>query len=230
VIDTLIISLIFGIICLDQRYVLQLNISQPLFTATLMGILTGHFEEAVYFGALVQLLWLSNLPVGASVIPDGNLASVIGVALFIKYSKLFADHGHFLLLVVILYVIIWSYVAGQIDIFARKQNERIMDSALQALRREDKKVRLGPYISRALAQHLALNVLLIFTGIATGSWLMETLYLHVPAVIAGHWRFVEIALAGTGIGMMLGLYNRPKSYLVMSIISIFILGYRLWIM
>ncbi len=227
--DTFIISLIFGFICLDQRYFAQFTISQPLFTATLMGILTGHFTEAVYFGALIQLFWLSNLPVGASVIPDGNLASVIGTALYIKYSTLFADHGHFLITIVVLFVIIFSYIGGQIDILARNKNENIMNMALAALEKDDKKVNLGKYITLALSQHFALNILIIFTGIETGSWILEALYRYVPAALSIHWRFMEIALIGTGIGMILGVYNRKKSYIFIAVLSAAILGYRLWI-
>ncbi len=225
--DSLFLSIIFGLICLDQRYIFQFNISQPLFTSTLIGLITGHTQEAVYFGALVQLLWLSNLPIGASVIPDGNIASVIGTILYIKYNAIFAEHGYFLLLISIFLVVLFSYVGGQLDIFARYRNEHIMNRALKSLRRENKKVRLGPYILASLTGHFIINVILIFTGIESGAWLLDILYLKVPSVLNIHWRFVEIALIGTGIGMILGIYHSKKNYTLIGVAAVLILIIRM---
>ncbi len=226
--DSIFYSLLFGLICLDQRYVFQFNISQPLFTSTLIGILSGHVQEAVYFGALVQLLWLSNLPVGASVIPDGNIASVIGTILYIKYSAIYAEHGYFLLLISVFLVVLFSYVGGQLDIFARYRNEHIMNHALKALKRKDKKVRLGIYIIPSLLGHFLLNALLILAGIESASWLLDLLYRKVPAVLNIHWRFVEIALIGTGIGMILGIYHEKKKYALLGAAAVLILILRMF--
>ena len=81
------LSLIGGLLVLDTTAALQILISQPLISCTFLGWLGGDIQLGLHFGLLVQLLWLSQLPVGAAKIPAGNLGSIVGVILSLQLKQ-----------------------------------------------------------------------------------------------------------------------------------------------
>ncbi|MFO7768285.1 MAG: PTS sugar transporter subunit IIC [bacterium] len=54
----------------DTTAFFQGMIHQPLVISTLLGAALGLPAEGAYAGALLQLLWISELPIGAAVFPD----------------------------------------------------------------------------------------------------------------------------------------------------------------
>ena len=77
------VTVLGGVLALDRRGAFQVMISQPLVVIPAIGLLLGDLPTALWLGALVQLLWMASLIVGASVPPNETLASVVigGVAL-----------------------------------------------------------------------------------------------------------------------------------------------------
>lgn len=84
------VTLLGGVLALDRRGAFQVMVSQPLVIIPAIGLLLGNLPAALWLGAVVQLLWMSSLIVGASVPPNETLASVVigGVALL--YDRHFA--------------------------------------------------------------------------------------------------------------------------------------------
>ncbi len=84
-----IVALIGGIVDLDSTATWQLMVSQPIVAAPLTGLFLGlstgqaaaGLKLGLILGAILQLVWIEQLPLGMNVPPDAALASVLSVAL-----------------------------------------------------------------------------------------------------------------------------------------------------
>ena len=75
--DLIAVTAIGGTLALDRRAAFQLMVSQPLVVIPILGLFLGNLPTALWLGALVQLLWMSSLLVGASVPPNETLSSLV---------------------------------------------------------------------------------------------------------------------------------------------------------
>ena len=70
-----------GIAALDATPVAQTMLSQPLVTATLLGLVWGDLATALQVGIVLQILAVSTQPVGARTPEDYAAGGVVGVGL-----------------------------------------------------------------------------------------------------------------------------------------------------
>lgn len=70
-----------GIAALDATPVAQTLLSQPLVTATLLGLVWGDLKLALEVGVVLQILAASTLPVGARTPEDYAIGGVVGAGL-----------------------------------------------------------------------------------------------------------------------------------------------------
>jgi len=77
------LAFLVAILSLDNTALGQVMVSQPLVGGWLMGAAVGRPLEGLGAGTLLQLLCMTELRVGASIPPDGSLAGLTGVALFL---------------------------------------------------------------------------------------------------------------------------------------------------
>lgn len=78
------LSLLIGVLSLDQVAVAQCMVSQPLVGGWILGWVCGDPASGLFVGAFYQFLCLTDLRVGGSVPPDGVLAGLIGTAVFLS--------------------------------------------------------------------------------------------------------------------------------------------------
>jgi len=76
-----------GVAALDATPVAQTMLSQPLVTASLLGLLWGDWHTALAVGIVLQLLAASTLPIGARTPEDYPVGAVVGVALAILLAR-----------------------------------------------------------------------------------------------------------------------------------------------
>lgn len=69
-----------GLLALDRTAFFQGMASRPLVACTLAGAVVGAADLGLRCGLLLELLWLMELPVGASVPPEESLAAVLAAA------------------------------------------------------------------------------------------------------------------------------------------------------
>ena len=77
------LSFVIALVSLDQAAVGQIMVSQPVVGGWIVGLACGDPAGGLAAGAFFQVLCLTELPVGASIPPDGSLAGLIGTALFV---------------------------------------------------------------------------------------------------------------------------------------------------
>ena len=80
--ELLTLALLGGVLGLDVVSFPQAMISRPIVAATLGGAFAGDAAGGLLIGAVLELIALDTLPLGASRYPEWGSASVVGGALF----------------------------------------------------------------------------------------------------------------------------------------------------
>ena len=97
------ISLLGGLINLDDVPLLQTMISQPIVIAPLVGFLWGDFQGGLVIGAFLELLMINYLPIGCSVPLDASIGSVVAIGTFLLITPLCSASREALIAMVILF-------------------------------------------------------------------------------------------------------------------------------
>ncbi|MBD3348192.1 MAG: hypothetical protein GF400_03215, partial [Candidatus Eisenbacteria bacterium] len=66
-----------GLLAIDATAALQIMVSQPLVAGALAGAACGDPGTGLVIGAVLQLIWLGALPVGAAAFPDAPVGTVV---------------------------------------------------------------------------------------------------------------------------------------------------------
>lgn len=74
------ISILLGFLSLDVAAVGQFMVCRPIVVGPLVGWLLGHPEVGLEMGALIELIWIGDLPVGAHLPMDLMMLSGVSVA------------------------------------------------------------------------------------------------------------------------------------------------------
>jgi len=91
-----------GLCYLDRTAACQLMLHRPLVAATLMGAIFGNLAAGAQVGAVLELIFLVHLPVGASMPPDDTGAAIFaGSAAAVASSSIGLDGGSFTALILL---------------------------------------------------------------------------------------------------------------------------------
>ena len=214
--ENVLIGLLGSLLVLDTTVAFQFLISQPLITSTLLGWFLGDMQLGLEVGFYLQLLWLSSMPVGAAIVPEGNIAAIVITALVLRYNAIY--HNFYTLLVTgIIYGILVSFVGGELVVLYRKINVKLMQKLLY-------KAKMGYFfrLSRINLTALFLHYVLMFILITIALFCGDILYgffESIPADWEQYFRYGSIGIIGIGVGLILPLY-REKSNLVFIIIGL----------
>ncbi len=107
----------------------QAMLSRPLVGATLAGALAGNPGAGLLVGAVLELVALETLPVGASRYPEWGSASVVGGALFAAQP----DGGAGALATSVLCALASAYVGGVSMVALRRLNGQLARAQLDRL-------------------------------------------------------------------------------------------------
>ncbi len=219
------LSLIGGLLVLDTTAALQILISQPLISCTFLGWLGGDIQLGLHFGLLVQLLWLSQLPVGAAKIPAGNLGSIVGVILSLQLKSLFPDYPNIIILAAVLSALLFAYLGSLLHARINTWNTCFFNSALKTLD-QGRAGALGLINILALLFRFVLASMLILAGVLFSVFVFEKTAAIVPASWDAKARFVEMAVIGGGAGFALNLYRGRKK--MITLVGAVIIGISLF--
>ncbi len=114
----LFIALVSGIIHLDTLVFGQFMISRPIVCGPIIGYLLGSVNDGILMGAILELLYISIIPVGIKIPPDSTTATIFSIVC----GKL----TNCLSLGVVLGVLVgWIY--KYVDIFLRGTNSIVLN-------------------------------------------------------------------------------------------------------
>ncbi len=199
-----------GLAALDATPVAQTLVSQPLVTATVLGLLWGDWPTALAVGIVLQILAASTLPIGARTPEDYSVGGVAGagVALLLASVAPFEHVRQAASLIGVLVGMTAASLYVPVLRWQRRLNEGLARWCEASLRRG---------FERSLTQAQWAAVALAFAlGVAVcGAWLALA-QAAVPLVereslrIAGVWNLLQPFWLGFGIAQLLNAFVQRR--------------------
>jgi len=85
--DVVVVSLWGGFVALDTTAAMQIVISRPLVSCSIVGLLLGSFSPGFIIGLMFELIYLDELPVGGALFNEGNLGATVAAGLAILLGR-----------------------------------------------------------------------------------------------------------------------------------------------
>lgn len=185
---------------LDRTAVLQAMVCRPLVAASLTGWLLGDTGSGLAIGMLLELLWLSRLPVGAAIPLDDTQVAVAATVLAVGIAPALGVSGAGVVPLTLLLTMPLGKTSQWFERWARNRNQRLLhraDAALEAgdLRRMEH-LHLGGianFAGTALASYL-----IVVGGGAILLWLAAPFFL-AQAAAAAPWIALVLLVIGSAL-------------------------------
>ncbi len=123
-------SILGGLLGLDRTAVGQFMVSQPLVAGPLTGWLLGDATTGLVIGAVLELIWLLDMPVGSFVPADATIVTVSACAVAIL-----GNPGGATLSVIGFSLLLTTAIVPltmRADTFIRERNSRLVENALSS--------------------------------------------------------------------------------------------------
>lgn len=185
---------------LDRTAFMQLMISRPIVAAPLTGWLLGDTLAGLQVGAMVELLWLGRLPVGAAIPPDDTQVAIGSTVLAITMGNRMGLLDPAFVILCTLIAMPLGKVGQLFDRWARNWNGRLLQKAQNSL--AEGQFRAAEQVHLWGIGHFALASLATFaTIVIVGSFLLFELapMLLRPVTDAAPWLRVAFPVMGTAI-------------------------------
>jgi len=211
--ENIYIGLMGSLLVLDTTVAFQFLISQPLISCTLLGWFLGDIQLGVQVGMYLQLLWLSSMPVGASIVPEGNIAAIVITAIVIRYNSHY-ENFNIVLIFGLLYGIVVSYLGGELVVFFRKTNQLLLHNVL-AFARKGKLNLLNVINYLGLVFHYLLMFVLISLAMYLGDLLFNYI-LYIPTEWDKYFKYGVMSLIGIGAGLVLSIFKEKMYHILIT--------------
>ncbi len=169
-VDILLASLWGGIVALDTTAVLQIMVSRPMVACSIIGLILGNFQLGFTIGILLELLYISELPVGGANFAESNVGSAAAAAIAILTVRQFPDRVNIIIAGSLLLAAIISWCGGKLVRLMRRINSRVYDSILKKELITPWHINLGQFYGITLAFMLGFSCVflsaLVFAGIS----------------------------------------------------------------
>jgi len=164
---------------LDSYFIGVSLLSQPIIAGGIAGFILGDIGNGIYIGAIVQLIWLMP-PVGAYVPPSAAAITIVATATSVLLKQHLPEYTADS---VNMYSVIGGacvgYFMGQMDIWNRKFNTRIMKFFEPGILKGRDTCILGIMSFAVLAKYLR-DFLVYFGFMALGIPLAEKILVTLP--------------------------------------------------
>lgn len=211
VIPALIAATLGGIINLDSTACGQTMISRPICAGPITGIFLGLFygdiiggmSIGLMAGALLELIWVCILPLGAEVPPDASLAAVLTSTLSVMLSNKAAPSAVLMVSLI---------VAVPMGVMAGKANYAIRRANVGLVRMADSFARRGSTWGIELVSWAGLGLIflkafvLLFITISLLASPMGRFLGALPSWAIGGLNVSRALLPFLGLGALLGLF------------------------
>jgi len=191
---------------LDRTAAFQVMISRPIVAAPLTGWLLGEPQAGLQIGALLELLWLGRLPVGAAIPPDDTQVAVASTLLTVTMGESLHLAGLPLLLLCTLVAMPLGKIGQAVERAARNWNGRLVGAADAALEAGDLAAAERCHLW-GLA-HFALASLVGFAAIVlAGTLALHALAPFLAAPVADAAGRLRLTFTLVGVAIILGSLN-----------------------
>ncbi len=130
-------GLLGGICYLDRTAAFQVMLHRPLIAGSIAGALFGNFAAGAVAGAVIELLYIARLPVGASIPPDDTGAAIFAGAGAATAVPAGAPIDYAVVTALLLLSVLCAEAGKVADRFVRRINCRIAQVTIAAVDRGD---------------------------------------------------------------------------------------------
>jgi PTS system mannose-specific IIC component len=194
------LSLLGGLLAVDRTAFLQSMVSRPLAGATLAGWLVGAPLLGLACGALVELLWLMDLPMGAAVPPDETLVGVLAPVFAALAPDPWSWEARASLGVLL--AVPFGALGRRLDILVRRWNAGLLDSVRRDLA-EGREPGLGRRHLAGALRFFAAGAAATGTGAWAGSWAIAAVAERLPGETGAGLELLESSLPFLGAAAVL---------------------------
>jgi len=209
-VDLAVISLWGGLVALDTTAAFQVLISHPLVSGAVIGLLLGNFPMGFAIGVILELIWLSEFPVGAAPFSEGNIGAAVAAAVGIISAGRTGRPEISLSLALLVGVLI-SMIGGHLVVLLRKINGRLYENIL-----DNKKLTINMverYHFSGIALAFLSGMLLTAVSVAFfGFLLLPAIIAYLPKSIDKFLAPVSAAFLGIGCGVLFYLFLSRKNW------------------
>ncbi|MCG6534111.1 MAG: PTS sugar transporter subunit IIC [Syntrophales bacterium LBB04] len=124
------LSLLGGILGLDRVFI-QLQVSRPIVSAPLTGLILGDAYTGLIVGALLELFWIERLQIGTCVPPNDFFVALLVVSSSIMAGERLGHMHREMIAFSILLYIPFGYLGKMMDSFIVKSNDGLYEGALR---------------------------------------------------------------------------------------------------
>jgi mannose PTS system EIIC component len=195
---------------LDRTAAGQFMVSRPIVAAPLVGWLLGAPLAGLQVGAMVELLWLGRLPIGAAIPPDDTQVAIGATVLTIMLGPLLYLDGVSFAVLCLLVALPLGKVGQIFDRLARQGNDGLLRRAQEAV--EGGQLEGAERCHLRGLGHFAMSSLATFVLIVAGGSLLLNRFAEVfikPVHAATPWLLLLFPLLGTA--MLLGTANVSRA-------------------
>jgi PTS system mannose-specific IIC component len=199
-----------GIAALDATPVAQTLLSQPLVTATALGVLWGDWPTALAVGIVLQILAASTLPIGARTPEEYSVGGVAGtaVALLLSSAAPFEHMRQAASLIGVLVGMTAATLHVPVLRWQRRRNEGLARWCEAALRRgQEGALARAQWAAIALAFALGLAVCGLWLALARAA---APIVERESLRIAGAWNLLQPFWIGFGIAQLLHAFVQRR--------------------
>jgi len=194
--ELIFVSFLISFLALDITIAFQVLISSPIFSGPLIGWVLGDVTLGFELGFLFQLLWLSKIPAGAYIVPEGNIASMIAIALVILLKE--SGFQNTSLLLVFIEAIFISYLGALLTLFYRKLNGKIFNLMMKEVELIHFKIMLFLEIGSMLIYFSAVFILTFISLMISLKFLPGLIQL-LGALFENQFIIVKPVILGIGL-------------------------------
>jgi len=224
------LSLIGGLLAVDDRAGWQSLLAQPIFAALLVGFVFGEVAVALPVGLILELVWLSILPMRGSRRPDQVLGAITGAGVACLLVKLSGDPR----------VLLASSVGGLIGLIAGELggylvtvssgilNRRLSRVRFVAADQQSTSAKLSAIHAGAIGYIFVVEAVITFVFLTVGFPIAEWCTARIGGSFAAGIVSWSVLAPAIGAAAVVQLYWRPqlKRVLILSAVMVLLI---LWL-
>jgi mannose/fructose/N-acetylgalactosamine-specific phosphotransferase system component IIC len=199
-----------ALLALDNALFGQIMLSQPLVVGSLFGGIMGDWSMGCLAGAVVQMLWLGVIAVGAYIPPDYTIAGGITVALTLLLAHTGGNALGPSLVLALLLAIPSAVLAGQMDVGVRHLVNNRLARWAEVLAERGVYPPLGWIHAAALVPSFLKGWLVYALWLGPGAWLAKTIFASLPARFLAGLELAAWALPAVGFGVVVEMFSRER--------------------
>jgi len=197
---------------LDRMALMQMMISRPIVAAPLTGLVLGDLQSGLAIGLMMELLWLTRIPVGAAIPPDDTQVAVGATTLVVVFGSLWHYSGAGFMVLALLVAMPLGKAGQWLDHLARSQNSSLQKRAEQALASGDfaRLERLHWQGVGHFAFASIMTYLVIVSVGAVGLYFLAPVFQGILEGVSG-WLRLMIPLCGIAVILSSANVSRPMT-------------------